>query len=146
MPEKRTNIPKQIQLKVWNRDNWTCRYCGKPVFFAPALKLLDKKSPNHGYYHPNGKEENMLPLFQRGWASVDHVEPKSKGGEDSMDNYVTACWGCNLKWGQKTHSEGKHKPNELNKSKVDWDGFSSLYLRLSDHEDVWTKLLKKEIK
>ena len=26
---------------------------------------------------------------------VDHVVPKSKGGPDSAENLVTACWGCN---------------------------------------------------
>ena len=26
---------------------------------------------------------------------VDHIEPKSKGGKDSMDNLLTACFDCN---------------------------------------------------
>jgi len=26
---------------------------------------------------------------------VDHVVPQSRGGDDSMDNLVTACWQCN---------------------------------------------------
>jgi len=25
---KRTSIPKADQLHVFNRDNWTCKYCG----------------------------------------------------------------------------------------------------------------------
>jgi hypothetical protein len=26
---------------------------------------------------------------------VDHVVPRSAGGEDTLDNLVTACWDCN---------------------------------------------------
>ena len=28
---------------------------------------------------------------------VDHVYPKSKGGEDTLDNLVAACRRCNIK-------------------------------------------------
>jgi len=27
---------------------------------------------------------------------VDHIFPKSKGGNDTKDNLTTACWECNL--------------------------------------------------
>ena len=27
---------------------------------------------------------------------VDHVYPRSKGGKDTMENLVTACWECNM--------------------------------------------------
>ena len=26
---------------------------------------------------------------------VDHIEPKSKGGKDDINNYITACFNCN---------------------------------------------------
>jgi len=122
---ERKNISPKIQLEVWNRDNWHCRYCGKPIFYAPALKLLDKLNPKHEYFHPNGKAGEILPLFQWSWASIDHVKPFSKGGEDSTDNYVSACWKCNLKYGEKPVGEGKPTPKEIVES--DWDGFYGLY-------------------
>ena len=136
-------IPKNIQLEVWFRDNWTCKYCSEPVFFAPTLKLLDKLSPKHGYYHPNGKTDKILSLFQWRWSSVDHVEPWSKGGQDNIDNYVTACWGCNLKLKDKSRNQGKPKPSMLNENAqiVNWDGLSSVYLKLAQKNDEWTKLL-----
>lgn len=142
---KGKTIPKAKQLAVWTRDNWTCRYCGDAVFFVPTLKLLNNLSQGHGYYHPNGKADMMLSLFQWKWASVDHIEPRSKGGSDSEDNYATACWNCNLKWGNKTFKDGKPQPNKINENvkTVKWDGFSSLYLTLSPTEDEWVKLLKK---
>ena len=144
MEEKRKSIPKDIQLRVWKRDNWTCKYCGEPVFFAPTLKLLDELSPGHGLYHPHGKADEILTLFQWRWASVDHMEPWSKGGEDLEDNYVTACWECNLKFREKTWREDKPKPTKFNKNTkdVNWDGLSSLYIKLNPTEDHWVKLLK----
>ena len=57
---KRTSIPKADQLHVWNRDNWTCKYCEDPVFFAPTLKLLEEKSPGHGYYQGHGKDGEII--------------------------------------------------------------------------------------
>ena len=41
--------------------------------------------------------------------TVDHVVPKSKGGEDSWDNLVTACIKCNNKKGNRTPEEAKMK-------------------------------------
>lgn len=40
-------------------------------------------------------------------SSVDHVVPKSKGGENKMENYVAACKNCNVKKGVKTVEEFK---------------------------------------
>jgi len=124
----RKNIPPKIQLKVWNRDNWHCRYCGKPIFYALALKELDKLNPNHFYFHSNGKIGKMLPLFIWSWASVDHLNPFSKGGEDSIDNYVSACWDCNLKYNDKEVDKGKPKPKEITES--GWDGFYGVFKKL----------------
>lgn len=37
--------------------------------------------------------------------SIDHIIPKSRGGETSFENCVAACKGCNLKKGGRTPSE-----------------------------------------
>jgi len=144
MTEKLSN---EIRLIVWQRDHWICTYCGNPVFFMPALKLFNKMSPGHGYYHPHGKKDEILSLFQWSWASVDHVEPKSKGGADSLENYVTACWKCNLHHGNRTKQQGKPEPilPEKFDTILSWDGFVSLYPILAKREDEWTRLIRKHI-
>jgi 5-methylcytosine-specific restriction endonuclease McrA len=37
--------------------------------------------------------------------NIDHVLPRSRGGEDSWENLVTACRQCNLRKGWKTPEE-----------------------------------------
>jgi 5-methylcytosine-specific restriction endonuclease McrA len=37
--------------------------------------------------------------------NIDHVLPRSRGGEDSWENLVTSCRPCNLKKGRKTPDE-----------------------------------------
>ena len=44
--------------------------------------------------------------------TIDHVIPKSRGGEDSWENWVTACRGCNLEKDNLTAEEwGRTHPN-----------------------------------
>lgn len=37
--------------------------------------------------------------------TVDHVMPKSRGGEDTWENLITACKPCNTKKGNRTPAE-----------------------------------------
>ena len=37
--------------------------------------------------------------------SVDHVQPRSRGGDSSAGNVVTACGGCNTSKGRRRVSE-----------------------------------------
>lgn len=37
--------------------------------------------------------------------TIDHVLPRSKGGDDSWENLITACRGCNSSKGDRTPAE-----------------------------------------
>ena len=39
--------------------------------------------------------------------TIDHIIPKSKGGDDSWENLVTACVSCNNKKGDRSPDEAK---------------------------------------
>jgi len=144
---KRRTIPKKMQIIVWKRDHWTCRYCNEPVFFNPIFKLFEEMSPGHGYYHPHGKAAVRVQFIEKRMASVDHIVPHKKGGSDSIDNFVTACWDCNLKYRERTREEGKPDPLPINEeaAKLNWDGFSSLYIQFNRKRDQWIKLLESSI-
>ena len=46
--------------------------------------------------------------------TIDHIQPRSRGGRNTWTNLVTCCSKCNLKKGNKTPEEAKmvmkHKP------------------------------------
>jgi 5-methylcytosine-specific restriction endonuclease McrA len=46
-----------------------------------------------------GKRPNQRDL------NLDHVVPRSRGGQDSWENLVVSCRGCNLKKGRRTPLE-----------------------------------------
>jgi 5-methylcytosine-specific restriction endonuclease McrA len=70
-----TQQPNPSKVKVWERDNFTCQYCGA-----------------------------VLPRHSR-FLTVDHVVPKARGGQFSWDNLVTACGKCNTKKNDLTLEE-----------------------------------------
>ncbi len=41
--------------------------------------------------------------------TIDHIIPKSRGGDDSWDNLTTACIKCNNKKGNRTPEEAAMK-------------------------------------
>lgn len=54
---------KENRIKVYERDEYKCRYCGK-----------------------------QLTRFT---CTLDHVKPVTEGGDNSFENLITACLGCN---------------------------------------------------
>lgn len=65
-----------LRFKTFQRDNFTCRYCGR----SP---LEDKNIILH----------------------CDHIVPRSKNGAFELDNLITACLECNLGKGDILLSE-----------------------------------------
>ena len=52
-------------FSIFERDNFTCQYCGR------------------------------TPKAHRVVLVVDHIDPKKRGGDNSIDNLITACIECN---------------------------------------------------
>jgi len=139
---ERKAFKRSEQLEVWYRDAWHCRYCLEPVFFSPALKVLEELGPGHSYYHGNGKTGAMIPLFQWTWASVDHVLAVTLGGSNDPENLVTACWRCNLTKGGKSSSDfSPVRPIPSEQKALNWDGFAAVYAALLPQNDEWSRLI-----
>ena len=141
---KRISIPKWLQMEVFYRDFWHCRYCLEPVFFNPTLKLLDKLSPGHGYYHPHGKTGATLSLFQWRFASADHIIPVAEDGVNTESNLVTACWKCNLNKRDTDSQDFPIKEISQDLSKLCWDGLASIYPTLPGANPEWVSLIQTD--
>lgn len=60
------------RLRIYERDNFRCRYCGQSPANSSEVKL-----------------------------TLDHFIPISRGGTNNEDNLLTCCFTCNVKKGTK---------------------------------------------
>jgi hypothetical protein len=62
------------RAKVWTKTGGKCWYCGTQTipFSTGTRRLLANKD-----------------------FCIDHVLPRSRGGDDELENLVPACWTCN---------------------------------------------------
>lgn len=67
---KRAGVPARLRVKILNRDQYTCRYCGKGRVDTTTGEVTE--------FH------------------IDHVVPVADGGRTCEVNCVTACAACNL--------------------------------------------------
>jgi hypothetical protein len=68
--KRKTMITPINYKKILERDNWICQYCGV-------------------------KTSKNLPLKHDRYTTFDHVIPLCKGGTETEDNIVVACYKCN---------------------------------------------------
>lgn len=86
------------RYQLFKTKSCTCVRCGiTGTFFAKEKRINDKSYHLNLYgYDKNGNEVLM---------TKDHILPKSKGGEDILDNYQPMCEKCNTEKGNNLESE-----------------------------------------
>lgn len=72
-------VPYEFPVTLW-AENRTCPYCGVPLGKRSILAADVEEEPT---------------------AQLDHMDPVSRGGEDSIRNTVFACRGCNSAKGSR---------------------------------------------
>jgi len=77
----------RLRFEILKRDNFTCQYCGR-----------------------NPKQDKVK-------LQIDHIIPKSKGGNDNPSNLITACLECNQ--GKKDIILENRKLHKLNLIKIE---------------------------
>lgn len=65
LSRRQDRMNNRLRFQIFERDNFTCQYCGRNVKKHKAVLV------------------------------VDHIIPKKKGGSDDMSNLITACIICN---------------------------------------------------
>ncbi|SRR5579875_280325 len=161
MSKPRPPLSKELQLRVFRKDRWVCRWCNRPVIFAPVMRLIElqiRRTDNGqplSYYDAHWTR-NGAPLLDELGAVIDHVEAHSTGGSSEEDNLATACCKCNgrksnasmKKWGERPQRKpikGKYGEPQH------WDGLSALFVVLAEQdvstlsasERGWLKALRK---
>jgi 5-methylcytosine-specific restriction endonuclease McrA len=156
----RKSISKELLVSVFRRDSWLCHYCGAPVIFSPALKLMERFVRESGfsapldYYHPNWPR-GKAPLLHHLGVEIDHVQAHRGGGSDEESNLVTICHKCNLRKRDLHATEFTRRfPRRLIKGKhgepEHWDGLSAIFVILLERfpsvgsaaDRDWLKYLK----
>ena len=88
-----THISTPEALKIFERDQYRCRYCG-----------LDGKA----------SFENWLGM------TVDFLHPRKRGGRKHHENLVTACQPCNTIKGSKKFKSFEEAHDYVLKRREEW--------------------------
>jgi len=138
----RQPLKKDLQVRVFRRDRWLCRWCGRPVIFAPALKYLEQWMKQTGFagplaYHDARWRRDQSPLLDHLGAVIDHYLARSRGGADIVENFVTSCNKCNMRKNDGSADQFRRKsPLRPVHGKYGepqhWDGFSTLFVMLAE--------------
>lgn len=102
---ERSAVPFAVQLRVFERDRFHCRYCGTKTIFVPALRLISVAFPREFPFDPHWRVTKTHRAFWLYAASCDHVLPRSRGGKTEERNLATACYRCNAAKGHFTLEE-----------------------------------------
>ena len=76
-------------VRVFMRDGFLDRYSGERLVFPPVLRVISLVAPVDFPYHPAWKTGETHPAFNELSATIDHVIPVTRGGEDVEANWVT---------------------------------------------------------
>ena len=85
MGARRNRRLRNVRLRLYEKQQGRCFYCNNPM-----KVFLETKDPTPNY------------------ATFDHKIPKSKGGKNTQDNIVLACWKCNRSKGAKDALTWRH--------------------------------------
>ena len=121
-----TRMPTQsVQNQIFEKDGWRCRFCGIKVLSKKARNKLVKLFPEETHWGSSEfKRHSALYAMA---ASLDHVIPHSRGGENELSNFVTTCYCCQFGRGQWTLEESElHDPRDFEPLVDEWDGLTRL--------------------
>ncbi len=121
LPLSRVNIRRAIILLVTGKaeplammadKGWEIRACGFILQVPPQIRLTTYSNERIWKVPPVNRREVLRRdkhqcqyCGSRHKLTLDHVMPRSKGGQHTWDNVVTACEACNSRKGDRTPKE-----------------------------------------
>lgn len=127
---KRT-ISDAQKLAVFIADGFRCRYTGDLLLFSGYLTALSHLWPDTFPAHPHGKSDEAHEAYWTHFASVEHLDPISIGGQETEANWITTSMARNqVRSRYSLEALGwSVRPRE---PKQDWDGGVRIFLNLMD--------------
>ncbi len=129
--DRKKAIPLHDQFQVWQRDRFSCRYCGARVIPPPVLRAASLVWPDDIPFHPHWKTGVTHPVHLSRAAAMDHLKPIAQGGNNAISNLVTSCWPCNAQKGEFTLLQLGWELLPITTD--DWDGLIYAYQALWHH-------------
>ena len=128
--------PKPIEKKVFERDSYTCRYCGLRLISKEVLSAMESLvgSASFGTKGKNAEQHGVVHAFK---IVADHVVPHRQGGRTNLENLVSACPACNYgKYNFTVEQLGISDPRDRPPSNSKWDGLTSLIADLKKKKET----------
>jgi 5-methylcytosine-specific restriction endonuclease McrA len=129
--------PAKYERAVFERDCYTCRYCGLPVVAKPVLLAFEKVVGTDAFRNvgKNAEQHGIVHAFK---VVADHVSPFKRGGKTDLDNLVTACPACNYGKDHYTVEQlGIFDPRDRPPQPNEWDGLTSFMPGLKAHSGAF---------
>lgn len=113
------------QSAIYRRDGHRCRYCGCRVVLKSARSSMQSMIPDALNWPSSDKQKHGA--FYALNACVDHLVPHARGGDNSPDNLITACWPCNFgKMNFLIQELSLADPRTRSPVVDDWDGLERI--------------------
>lgn len=88
----RTKVAQGTRRRVYERDDWSCQYCGRRI---------DPLTPGQADGRNAPVDSSTGTTV---WLELDHIVPRALGGNNSFGNLRTACSPCNRRKSDSTQA------------------------------------------
>jgi len=117
--------PKKLQNSVFERDGYSCRYCGCKLNSQDFIRLFIQKL-NSSIFQKGKTNLTTHGIIHISWPVADHVFPWNLGGKTNLSNLVSSCSSCNYGKDSYTIKQlGIENPFNRLPSNNKWDGLVS---------------------